>query len=160
MFREFLRVFLSLLRDVFRGRSRLTAENALLRQQVIVLGRSAPKPRLKPRDRWSIATITKVFPGLLAALSKLLIDENSWEKLGGDFLDTKGKLQPGVYVRQFGHAAECAVDDGATRVIALEQFALARQHILKPPLPWMRSLTFYDEAAKSYRVFQEHVFAS
>jgi hypothetical protein len=24
----------------------------------------------------------------------------------------------------------------------------------------MRSLTFYDEAAKSYRVFQEHVFAS
>jgi hypothetical protein len=60
-------------------------------------------------------------------------------------------LQPGVYIRQFGHAAECSVDDAATRVIVLEQFALSRGRIPKPPLPWMRTLTFYDEAAKSYR---------
>jgi len=66
-------------------------------------------------------------------------------------------LQPGVYIRQFRHSAECSVDDAATTVIVLEQFALSRQQLLKPPLPWMRTLTFHDEAAKSYRRFSKNM---
>ncbi len=65
-------------------------------------------------------------------------------------------LQPGVYIRQFRHSAECSVD-AATTVIVLEQFALSRRLILKPPLPWMHTLTFYDEAAKSYRRFAKNM---
>lgn len=57
-----------LVRDAFRGRAKLVAENALLRQQVIVLKRGAPRPRLKPRDRWSIAAVAKAFPVLLDAV--------------------------------------------------------------------------------------------
>jgi len=60
-------------------------------------------------------------------------------------------LQPGVYIRQFERRAECDVDNAPTRVIVLEQFALSHGLVPKPPLPWMRTLTFYDEAAKSYR---------
>jgi hypothetical protein len=46
-----LRAFVGLL----RSRGALLAENALLRQQVIVLQRAAPYPRLKVRDRLAIA---------------------------------------------------------------------------------------------------------
>ena len=38
MLRESLKASLGLLRDAFRGRAKLVAENALLRQEVIVLG--------------------------------------------------------------------------------------------------------------------------
>jgi hypothetical protein len=69
MFRESFRAFPGLVRDAFRGRCRLIAENALLRQQVIMFGRSTPRPRLKSRDRWSIVAITKVFPELLEAVT-------------------------------------------------------------------------------------------
>jgi hypothetical protein len=69
MFPESFRAFLGLVRDALRRHAKLVAENAQLRQQVIVLGRSAPWPRLKPRDQWSIAAITNVFPGLLEAIT-------------------------------------------------------------------------------------------
>jgi hypothetical protein len=62
MLRERLRIFLSLVCDVLQGRAKLIAENALLRQQVLVLQRGVPRPRRKPRDRWTIATITGAFP--------------------------------------------------------------------------------------------------
>ena len=48
---------------IARPRAALVAENALLRQEVIVLGRGRPHPRLKPRDRFTIAALTKFFPG-------------------------------------------------------------------------------------------------
>ena len=65
VFREIVRLLLGLVRDTLRGRAKLLTENALLRQQIIVLQRGAPRPRLKPSDRWTIAAITKVFPALL-----------------------------------------------------------------------------------------------
>jgi transposase InsO family protein len=69
MFREFVKGGLAVLRDLARDRAKLVAENALLRQQVIVLKRSAPRPHLKSRDRFTIATITKIFPVLLDAVA-------------------------------------------------------------------------------------------
>jgi putative transposase len=54
---------------LLRSRAALLAENALLRQQVIVLERAAPRPRLKARDRLAISAMTRVFPSLLAAVA-------------------------------------------------------------------------------------------
>jgi transposase InsO family protein len=34
-----------------------------------MLQRVAPRPRLKPRDRWTIAAVTKIFPALLGAVT-------------------------------------------------------------------------------------------
>jgi len=69
MLRESLKAFVGLLRDAFRGPAKLVAENALLRQEVIVLGRGRPHPRLKPRDRWTLAALTRFFPALLDAVT-------------------------------------------------------------------------------------------
>jgi putative transposase len=69
MFPEFFRAFLGLVRDALCRHAKLMAENAVLRQQVIVLRRSAPRPRLKPRDRWTIAALTRISPGLLEAVA-------------------------------------------------------------------------------------------
>ena len=69
MFREFVQAFLGIVRDLFCARGKLIAENALLRQQVVVFKRSASRPRLKPRDRWTMAAITMIFPALLEAVA-------------------------------------------------------------------------------------------
>ncbi len=61
MLREVARSLLGAVRDFFRSRTGLIAENALLRQQVIVLQRRKPHPRLKARDRFTIAAITRFF---------------------------------------------------------------------------------------------------
>lgn len=50
MLREVTKAVLATLGDTLRSRAALVAENTLLRQQVIVLHRAAPHPRLKPRD--------------------------------------------------------------------------------------------------------------
>jgi putative transposase len=69
MFREFVKGGLALLRDLVRGHAKLVAENTLLRQQVVVLQRGSPRPHLKPHDRFTIATITKLFHALLGAVA-------------------------------------------------------------------------------------------
>jgi len=61
MLREVTKAVLATLRDTLRSRAALVAENTLLRQQVIVLHRAAPHPRLKPRDRFTVSAITKLF---------------------------------------------------------------------------------------------------
>jgi hypothetical protein len=53
---------------LFRSHSALLAENTLLRQQVLLLHRAAPHPRLTTRDRFTIGAITKLFPSLVAAV--------------------------------------------------------------------------------------------
>ena len=68
MLREITKAVLATLRDTLRSRAALVAENTLLRQQVIVFHRAAPHPRLKPRDRFTISAITKLFPSLVAAV--------------------------------------------------------------------------------------------
>ncbi len=69
MLGEFLRAFFGLVHDIFRGRARLIAENALPRQQIVVLQRGASRPHFKPRDRWTMAAITRLFPRLLDAVT-------------------------------------------------------------------------------------------
>ena len=46
-----LRVILLLLRALFRDRSQLALENLALRQQLAILHRKAPRPRLRSADR-------------------------------------------------------------------------------------------------------------
>jgi hypothetical protein len=68
MLREAVKALLAALCDLFRPGSVLLAENTLLRQQVILLNRATPHPRLKARDRFTIGAITKLFPSLVAAV--------------------------------------------------------------------------------------------
>ena len=49
-------------------RAVLVAENLLLRQQVIVLSRQVKRPRLRPFDRWVLASIAGRFRDLLATI--------------------------------------------------------------------------------------------
>ncbi len=56
-------------RDLVRSRAGLIAENALLRQQVVVLQRARPHPKLKARDRFTIAAITKFFSATADAVT-------------------------------------------------------------------------------------------
>jgi hypothetical protein len=86
MLREVTKALLAALRDMLRSRAALVAENTLLRQQVIVLHRTAPHPRLKLRDRFTISAITKLFPSLVAAVpivrpATVIRWHRSWWKL-------------------------------------------------------------------------------
>src|SRR5450631_2345043 len=49
-------------------RTALIAENLFLRQQVVVLRRQAKRPRLRPFDRWLLATLVGRFRHLLTAV--------------------------------------------------------------------------------------------
>jgi hypothetical protein len=69
MLRDLATNLLRALGGILRSRAALLAENALLRQQVIVLRRAAPRPRLRTHDRLAIGAVTKVFPSLLAAVA-------------------------------------------------------------------------------------------
>ena len=69
MIRELVPSLLAALLGILRSRAALLAENALLRQQLIVLRRAAPHPRLKARDRLAIAWVSSVFPALLGAVT-------------------------------------------------------------------------------------------
>ena len=69
MIRELAASLLRALVGLLRSRAALLAENALLRQQVIILRRATSHPRLKARDRLAISAVTKAFPSLLAAVA-------------------------------------------------------------------------------------------
>jgi hypothetical protein len=49
-------------------RAELVAENLLLRQQVIVLRRQVKRPRIRPFDRWVLASCASRFRDLLATI--------------------------------------------------------------------------------------------
>jgi hypothetical protein len=66
---EILKTVLSALRSIFQSRAALLAENVVLRQQIIVLHRSVPKPRLRARDRVVLALTVRVFGSVLKALT-------------------------------------------------------------------------------------------
>jgi putative transposase len=68
MIRELVTSLLAALLGMLRSRAALLAENALLRQQLVVLRRAAPHPRLKARDRLAIAWVSRVFPAVLDAV--------------------------------------------------------------------------------------------
>ena len=66
---EILKTVLSALRSIFQSRAALLAENVVLRQQIIVLHRSVPKPRLRARDRLVLALTARVFSSVLKAIT-------------------------------------------------------------------------------------------
>ena len=69
MFIEIFKSVLAALRSAFRSRAALLAENAVLRQQIIVLGRSVPKPRIRARDRVVLALAARLFGTVLKAIT-------------------------------------------------------------------------------------------
>lgn len=69
MVREAARSVWGALKDVFRSRAGLVAENAVLRQQIIVLQRGKPHSRLRVSDRFTIAAITKLFSAAVDAVT-------------------------------------------------------------------------------------------
>ena len=64
------RLIWSLLIGVFRSRATLEAENLVLRQQIIVLRRTAPnRLSLRGFDRLIFATLYRLFPDVRSALT-------------------------------------------------------------------------------------------
>jgi hypothetical protein len=57
--RDALRQLVGVARDALRPRAELVAENALLRQQLLVL-RQVARPRLTRRDRWWMVAAARV----------------------------------------------------------------------------------------------------
>ena len=68
MFIEVFKTVMSALCSAFRSRAALLVENAVLRQQIIVLRRSVPKPRIRARDRVVLALAARVFSSVLNAI--------------------------------------------------------------------------------------------
>jgi hypothetical protein len=60
---DVLRPFVGIARDALRSRAELLAENALLRQQVLVLRRLVTRPRLVAADRWWMVVAARVAAG-------------------------------------------------------------------------------------------------
>jgi len=54
--------------DVAKGKAAVMAENALLRQQLIVLQRQVTRPAFTPRDRLLLVLLARLVPGWQAAL--------------------------------------------------------------------------------------------
>jgi putative transposase len=66
--RDALRQFVGVARDALRPRAELVAENALLRQQLLVLRRQVARPRLTRRDRWWMVVAARVTKTWVTAL--------------------------------------------------------------------------------------------
>jgi hypothetical protein len=61
---------LSLLASPFKSKSRLEAENAALRHQLVVLRRKVPgRVRLTNSDRWFFVQLYRSFPSILQVLT-------------------------------------------------------------------------------------------
>ena len=65
-----IRFVLAVLASLIKSKSRLEAENAALRQQLIVLGRKAQgRARLTNGDRWFFVQLYRWFPSILEVLT-------------------------------------------------------------------------------------------
>jgi hypothetical protein len=63
-------LFLALVASPFKSKSRLEAENAVLRHQLIVLRRKVQGPvRLTNNDRWFLIQLYRWFPSILNVLT-------------------------------------------------------------------------------------------
>ncbi len=63
-----IHLILAFLKVFFASRAVLAAENAMLRQQLIVLQRSVKRPHLCKRDRIWLSWLSKLWPGWRSAL--------------------------------------------------------------------------------------------
>ncbi len=78
-----VRFLLLLLRDVFRDRASLAAENLALRQQLAALQHKSRRPRLRKRDRIFWALLSRVWPNWRSAL--LIVQPETvvgWHRMG------------------------------------------------------------------------------
>jgi hypothetical protein len=66
---DFLSLFVRLLASHFRTQARLKAEITLLRDQLNLLRRQAPKPRLTAVDRLLFVWLCRLFPSLRSAIT-------------------------------------------------------------------------------------------
>jgi len=66
---EILKAMLDALRSFVQSRADLLAENIVLRQQIIVLQRSVPKPSIRARDRIVLALAARLFSSALKAVT-------------------------------------------------------------------------------------------
>jgi len=64
---DILRLIWAFLRSLFRSRAALAAENVMLRQQLIVVHRSVPRPKLRPADRVLLCWISRLWSGWRSA---------------------------------------------------------------------------------------------
>jgi hypothetical protein len=55
--------------DVVRSRRDLVLENAMLRQQIVILQRRAPHPKLTSLDRWRLVVAARLVLGWRSALA-------------------------------------------------------------------------------------------
>ena len=63
-----LPMVLAFLRAFFANRAKLAAENVMLRQQLIVVQRSVPRPNLRPSDRIVLCWLSRLWSGWRSAL--------------------------------------------------------------------------------------------
>ena len=63
------RLIVGLLRDSVRTRAQLVAENLALRQQLAVLSRTQPRPKIQWRDRWFWMGLMRAWSGWRSALT-------------------------------------------------------------------------------------------
>jgi hypothetical protein len=66
---EILKTIMGALRSLFRSRAVLLTENLVLRQQIVVLQRSVPKPRIRKRDRVLLALAARIFGEVVHAVT-------------------------------------------------------------------------------------------
>jgi hypothetical protein len=66
---EILTTVMGALRSLFRSRAVLLTDNLFLRQQIIVLQRSVPKPRIRKRDRVLSALAARNFGEVVKAVT-------------------------------------------------------------------------------------------
>src|SRR6266568_2541639 len=82
--------------DAIRSRRELLVENALLRHQIVMLRRQAPRPRLTPADRLRLLLAACLLPGWRSAVA--LVQPETilrWHRLGFRlFWRHKSKLCP------------------------------------------------------------------
>jgi hypothetical protein len=68
---------LAVLASPFKSRSRLEAENAVLRHQLIVLRRKLKgRPRLTNNDRWFLVQMYRWFPSILKVVT--IVQPRRW----------------------------------------------------------------------------------
>jgi hypothetical protein len=58
-----LRLFLVFVRAFFVGKAALAAENVMLRQQLVVVHRSVPRPKLRKSDRIFLSWVSRLWSG-------------------------------------------------------------------------------------------------
>ena len=74
---ETLKTVLGMMLLLFRSRSRLQVEILVLRQQLIVLRRTAPKrARLRPVDRLLFLLLYRLWPGVLDSVAVIQLEHD------------------------------------------------------------------------------------